>query len=502
MAMLMIAALCIPTFAAGDGEIKITNAANGETYTIYKMADLISHSGTSYSYRIADGWADFFNSDKAKQWFYVNDNGYLETKSGATISEEGKRVLGQDALAYAEEKTLDNAGTTVAEESGEVSFTGLDAGWYLVDSSLGVLCLIDTADPTVNIEEKNKIPDVQKFVQEDSTGNWETTNSAATHQNTKFRIRINVVAGTTKYHIYDTMTNLKLTDVNNDGNYANDFVVLHRDANAEVGVENTVDATNYAINVHDFVAASGDLTEDKQSFEVTLTDEYVTSLNSGDYIIIEYTAALTDNAYVVGDGKSGANTNDVYMTYGNASRTETKQTTTTTYAMDLIKTTSDGTLLDGATFKLYTRTSDGASGYTYTEIPVTKDDTNKYHITGTSNEEIADKIVVSGGGKTYIYGLDAGTNYYLQEIDAPEGYNILSGYSQAAIGTTSLLVTGNLDDGWDNGDGGVQIVNKTGAELPSTGGIGTTMFILIGSLLVLFSGVLLATKLRMSKMRG
>ena len=102
-------------------------------------------------------------------------------------------------------------------------------------------------------------------------------------------------------------------------------------------------------------------------------------------------------------------------------------------------------------------------------------------------------------GRFSIIGLDAGT-YYLKEIEAPAGYNMLKD-------PIEVVITATVDGATNTGtatvtpavDGTVKVENKTGAELPSTGGIGTTIFYVVGGLLVVAAGVLLVTRKRMSK---
>ena len=96
-------------------------------------------------------------------------------------------------------------------------------------------------------------------------------------------------------------------------------------------------------------------------------------------------------------------------------------------------------------------------------------------------------------GSVTIKGLDSGI-YYLEETKAPAGYNVLPGRVEVKIEGANLNAT-VTDNTWT--DGGVHVINQTGTELPSTGGIGTTIFYVLGSVLVVAAGVLLVTKKRM-----
>ena len=125
----------------------------------------------------------------------------------------------------------------------------------------------------------------------------------------------------------------------------------------------------------------------------------------------------------------------------------------------------------------------------------------------SAEEKAADNFVsaILEAGKFMIQGLDADT-YYLEETKAPEGYNKLSSRIKVEVGTSmndttiNAVVNGTNDQivTYENDD--VKIKNFTGSLLPSTGGMGTVMFITVGSIMVLGFGVLLVTKLRISKM--
>lgn len=95
-------------------------------------------------------------------------------------------------------------------------------------------------------------------------------------------------------------------------------------------------------------------------------------------------------------------------------------------------------------------------------------------------------------GKFTIQGLDAGT-YYLTETQQPAGYNKLKDPIQIKIDEAGVIkVVTNQEEVTE-----VKVLNKTGSILPSTGGMGTTLFYIFGAILVIGSGVVLITKKRM-----
>ena len=110
-------------------------------------------------------------------------------------------------------------------------------------------------------------------------------------------------------------------------------------------------------------------------------------------------------------------------------------------------------------------------------------------------DEAGVSIVVKDG-KVRVVGFDNGT-YYLEETDAPDGYNKLTARQKFIISDGNLDATFNGET-YSTGSG-VHVVNKTGSMLPETGGIGTVIFTVLGSAVVLVTGVVLVTKKRMSK---
>ena len=102
-------------------------------------------------------------------------------------------------------------------------------------------------------------------------------------------------------------------------------------------------------------------------------------------------------------------------------------------------------------------------------------------------------MIVAKDGQATVNGLDADTTYYLEETKAPDGYNKLAERVEVAIVDTNLSTTIDSDI-WEKGDGGVQITNISGALLPSTGGMGTTLFYVGGGILMAGAAVLLVIR--------
>ena len=191
-------------------------------------------------------------------------------------------------------------------------------------------------------------------------------------------------------------------------------------------------------------------------------------------------------------GTTKENTNTTYLQYGNKSETTKATTTTKTYKIPVFKYTkkNDGTYkgLPGAIFTL----SKNQNGGNPIEL-VETETAGTYRVAKKTEETGIKKITevtTPDDGEFTIQGLDAGT-YYLTEIQQPDGYNKLSAPVEIVIKEDGTITIG------DNTVEKVEVENKSGSILPSTGGMGTTLFYIFGAILVIGSGVVLITKKRM-----
>ena len=161
----------------------------------------------------------------------------------------------------------------------------------------------------------------------------------------------------------------------------------------------------------------------------------------------------------------------------------------------LVKTDNSKKLLTGAKFKLYdTKDSN-------TPVNLIKDTaTGNYRVAETGETGAIEEIEINRYNAVTISGLNKKT-YYLEETQAPEGYNKLTERQPVELGkegfVTNATLTGSGAKGAEWTEGGVQVINNAGAILPSTGGMGTTLFYVIGGGLMVAAVVLLVTKKRM-----
>lgn len=472
LAVAMVCAMAIPAFAASGsspadkGSITINKAVAGEDYTLYKMFDLNSFdtdAGT-FSYTVDGNWKAFFEGDGAGKDYIALDNGHPTWIEGKDAAEFAKA-----ALAYANQKGI-TATKKETATSNTVKFDNLDLGYYLVDTSLGALCNLDTTKPNATINEKNEVPDIDKKVK-GSEGNWVTENTAKIGDTVNYKVTITVQTANNRYVLHDTMS---------------EGLTFNKDSvKVTVGTDK-VDAANYDVVTADIGT---------ETFNVKFKDEYIATLDAGTNIVVTYSAVVNAKAKVDPD----ANTNEAHLVYGNEHKTEKHETKTYLYEFDLIKFSgSTKKLLGGAQFKLYDAKTDGK------EIPLVKNEDGTYRV-ATANETPVDHIETVAGKTVKISGLDKKV-YYLDEIVPPAGYNGLTERVTVDLRTGSKKVTtGYFTDGTDgtydkvNADsiGGVAVENNAGTTLPGTGGIGTTIFYVIGGGLMAAAAILLITKKRM-----
>lgn len=487
LAVAMVCAMAIPAFAATEtGTITVDNAVNGKTYNFYRIMDIATHTDdnpyTGIVYKVNNKWSTFV---KDSQW-----NSYFTVKADDTVTVANDTV---DNSAFAAkfaaeaQKVLSNHDPdyTVTAQNGKAEVTA-DLGYYLVvsdgwDSTKAVICSLGTTTPNVIIKEKNGKPTIEKEVKENSTNTFGEENDASIGDIVEFKATVKVIDGApVNYVVHDVMSNgLRFV---NEGEHS--VVVKVND--------NVLSAENYTI----------DTTRDNCTFDIVFknVDNTRSVLNSNDVVTITYYAEVTADAVIGGTG----NDNKIKLEYGDKQETEWDFTKTYVWSFDVFKytrvesATSAGTFTDealsGAIFKVLN--SDGTKTAYFTHDSVN----NAYKFAGWSASEGAvAEVTTPDDGKINFVGLDSGS-YKLEEVKAPQGYNALTAPIDFTISGTSSNSKGQVSYKLNNEDatGCINVLNNAGTTLPGTGGIGTTIFYVLGSILVIGAVVLLITKKRMS----
>lgn len=477
-AFMMVVSMSTNVSAEGtnNGTITINNAVDEQTYTIYKLLDLESYTpdpGTDdgiYSYKPNKLWKKFIETavDSAStNYFKINENGYATWNGDTTDSR--KAEFAQKALAYAKDAAngITNNGSTKATGT-TVSFSGLSLGYYLVDSSVGTLCSLDTTKPAATIQEKNGVPSVDKIITSGGVVSADgKSNSANIGDTVYFKTTITAQPGAQNYELHDKMTE-GLT-------LKNDSVFVKKG-------ESIVENTNYTLKTTGLT--------DGCTFEIQFTPDFCDALNANDKITVTYSAVLNEKAEI---GNVDKNTNETWLKYGDSKSTQHKPTTTKTFEMNVFKFHIDKNDLNtekGLAHAVFTlsKKSDGTE-----PIKLIDKSSNVYRVAKKDETNTITEVITPDNGRFTIQGLGTGT-YYLTETKQPDGYNKLSGPVTVVIdenGKVMVKKGAKLEDATE-----VKVENKSGTVLPSTGGAGTTMIYLVGAVLVLGSGVVLATKRR------
>lgn len=457
------------TTTTEKGKITINNAIPKQTYTIYKILDLESYESKkneqgeeigNYSYKPNKDWDSFISTavDSAEtKYFEVDKNGYARWNVDETKTSE----FAQKALAYATTNNIGNKGTATASNN-TVTFDNLDLGYYLVDSSVGALCGLNTTNPTATIEEKNGVPSVEKKIVQNNTD--VESNFANIGETINFKTTITAQKGAQSYVLHDTMEK---------------GFTFNKDVKVKVSGQ-----TNYLNSTTDYEVVEN--AEDKCTFDIKFKEEFLKTINDTTKIEVTYSATLNGDAEIHDN-----NDNTTHLTYGEKNNTTTSTTHTITYGINVLKYTGDTTnTLANAKFSLYDAETNG-NIYKL----VQKTDTTNYRLAMTGEDGITE-ITTNNTGKFSVQGLKPGT-YWLEETSAPKGYNKLAKRIKVVINDDGTLIVDNKDRDENNSlINQVNVENKTGTVLPSTGGAGTTMIYLVGAVLVLGSGVVLATKRR------
>ncbi len=475
VALTLVLSCAVMAFAAGTGSITITNAIVDSTYSVYKMLDFepSAADATKGVYTIAEGWDAFFTTGAGKDYFTITnaDEKTVVLTDGKTVDQ----ALATAAVDYAKNTASVSAAQSEKATSANVKFEGLDLGYYAVDTTVGTLCSLTNTNSTVTAVEKNKQPDITKEVQEDRDNSWGTWNDADIDQVVNYRSYITVGYGAVNYVMHDTM----------------DTALTFDPASVKVSVGGTTynAAGNYEVKTSGTCGCT---------FEIAFDNDFIATIEDNDAdvkILVEYAATLNENAVV-----EVAHLNTVYLKYGENNEWKTQEHTTKTYTwkFDVLKYMVEGTgdaaqekPLAGATFQLL-----DADGNVIHFSNVTGAD-------GVLTYEVdADGTVTSfttlDSGELYFLGLDEGT-YQLKETDAPDGYNILTA-------PVEVVITSGIEEGAsaptfkvnNNADPTVKVLNQTGSLLPETGGIGTTIFYVVGIVLMVGACVILVSKKRMA----
>lgn len=475
-ALALVLAMAAPAFAesgttpaTATGSITINNAVVGKTYKVYRILDLDS-ANSDYSaiiYKTNDGWAEFINTVKDTYFDKIDDTTKVVTvKKGLT--EANAKALAASAKEWLKTHTsIQPDAEEVEATSSTVRFDNLKLGYYLVETSewgtsnVDAVFSLDTTKPNATINEKNSDTTTEKKIMEN--GEPKSTNSASIGDTVNYETTITVKDGDPKnYVLHDKMTGLVFNANSVKIQVTNGSTSKDLTATTDYDVKTPADGCTFHIE-----------------FKANV-------LKPNDVVKVTYSAKVAESAAI---GDSG-NKNETHLDYGENKHTTTSETKTYVWSFDVHKYTGENTALAGAKFKVWNSDKNKTAYFKY-------DATAKvYKFAGwTAVEGAVYEFTTPDDGNIAFEGLNAGT-YYLEEIEAPKGYNKLNDAIKFTIADENAPVKGQVSYG-TNSTGTIKVLNNAGTTLPTTGGIGTTIFYLIGGGLMVAAAVLLIAKKRM-----
>lgn len=470
LALVMVFALAVTAFAeetgttTATGTITVANPVEGQTYTAYKIFDVVYDTNAEnghYSYTIDSSTNEWYNTVSA----YASDAAHglklTQVNGGNTyVVTTDNDFSAPDFAATLKMAVSGKNGKKLTANGNSVTVNNLLLGYYFVASTNGALCNLTTTNPEVTIHDKNDMPfekkadktndDVGKTVAYTITGKVPDSTGFATYT----------------YEIADTMS---------------DGLTFNRSSLAvKVGTADVTADTSKCTITYDGTTAPN-------TFKVSIL---VKNCTVGDAIEVTYSATINEKAV------AKISENKATLTYSNNPTDSTKKITTppqvqkvytSKIVINKFETDKKDTKLPNAEFVLYKKVIDGEK----TSIFYYKwnDTEKKVEWVGTTATYTV--VKTNENGAASFNGLADGT-YYLVETKAPAGYNLLEKPVKVEVksGSTEADLSVTAD-----------VANSTGTTLPSTGGMGTTIFYVLGSVLVIGAVVLLVTKKRMSTKR-
>ena len=523
LAVAMVCAMAIPAFAENsEGDVD-----SHHTYSAFQIfkGDVEGNNIKDFKISNVDWGSNIINNsdDFLNKLREADHIGPLFTN--AKSAQEVLAVISQwhdsddDSIAFARFVChylySNDANPTYVVRAGSNALTipEAKAGYYLfVDTTdfskddsyhsyNSFLLMVTKGNWNVPITPKAEKPTVEKKVYDNpdgtSTGGFGSSADHAINEKFQFQLTATLPDSTNRAYDYYDKYSVIFHDTLSDGiTYDKDdeldSVVIKSNGNTY----NITDSSKYTIDTTDL--------ESQNSFVVNIDVKACAKdagfdLNNGATITVTYTAHLNEKAYVNTAGGSTSNINKVYLTYSNNPKDESsigktpESTPVYVYTYQLNNTkhqdTEKGPALEGACFRLY---SDEACT-DEDEIKLKMNDDGTYS-RDFSTEGKGVEMISGQDGQFNVKGLDAGT-YYLKEITPPDGYSACKEIPVTIKADHSGNDQVNLEG--SNLTNDIVNIKAGGITLPSTGGIGTTLFYVVGGGLMVAAIVLLVTKKRM-----
>lgn len=521
IALVLALCLVLAVAVASAATITVENtkthlSIENKDYKAYKIFDAVYGTGTNVAYKINKDSKFYTDADaKAVLGTYFD---FTVTEGDpnnivVTVKKDGEgNEITVDARALADalmDKIPSGAASTTATGGSDqkATFTGLDAGYYLITGIVAhkttgqtvesAVCLISVKD-SETINPKADIPDLDKKI---TAVKENDTAIPADLLDQDGKAAVAKVGSVVDYEITSKVPDLtgysdytyKFTDTMDAG------LTYNRDMVLKIGTA-TIDLTTLG---------DGMYTPNDHGFVLQIPFSILTGKDGQDVSLV-YSATVNDHALTYDYEKNSA-----HLTYSRTpDNDETNDTPDEhTYVIDINldvdKVDGEGNKLSGAKFKLYKTVGEGdAATKSYYKWSNSK-------VTWTTEADADVFTTVTGGAlDQQIRGLDQGT-YYLVETEAPTGYNVLKDpvvvtitANEANDKVTYTATVGGVAATVNNGQVDLTaatqaekqpvavagVLNQSGTQLPSTGGIGTTIFYILGGLLVIGAAVILVAR--------
>ena len=458
LALAMTLALAVPAFAAETtGSITITNPQGDHTYTAYKIFD-VTYSGDNYSYTISDTDTAF---NTVKAYADVAANGLNLTAVADTGKYNVSIGVGFSAASFAQHLKTNvgslGTGTDFTTDGNTMKASGLALGYYFVSGTSGTVCELATAKD-IQIRDKNEVPEIKKDVDD---------NDRTVEIGQKLTYTITGKVPSTKG--YDEFT-YQVTDTMTEG------LTFNNDVTVTIGGVDVTSAATITNNGNGFVASVNMM-------------HYQDQIDAP--VVITYTATVNEKAI-----QRDKETNTATLKYSDnpADKNSFKESSVEVevFSFNIVinkyATGNESTKLEGAKFVL--KNNDGK---------YYKCDTATKAVSWVDDKSAATEVTTDANGAARFDGLQAGT-YSLEETVAPAGYNQLTKDITIVLDKNgSATIDGAASAPGADHSLTTGVANSTGTVLPETGGTGIVIFVALGALAVICSGVFLVTNKRMSK---
>lgn len=516
LAVAMVCAMAIPAFAAGTGSntLTINGKTAGHTYEAYQVftGDLKGKVLSNID------WGNGVIGDDIR-----NDpdlpSSLKGLSSAAALAAELAKLSpsSDDVNTFAEvvSKHLTANKYTSTEAGMTYTINNLPDGYYFIKDATASASMPAGATysrymlnivQSLTIEAKDTTVTLDKQIRHNETGDWGVVGDNQIGDTVEFRT-ITTVPDTTgytdyTYEIHDTMSPELTSKVKTDSDITikvNDTTVLN-----STYYSVTVDSTN----------------SNKFTVKVKIIDAVKAGvLHANDNLFTYYTGVLNETAKVYPDGPQQ---NEAHLVYSNnpndvgTGETPKKTVYDWTFKVDVTKVDGNDKTqrLEGAVFVLSEKSGldlepgkDGTPAKNQTSlIKLVDNHDGTYTVADTTTTTTTYTMTTPAGGQISIKGLDDEKEYYLYETKAPGGYNALTAPVKIRITDNTYEATGNyishqpnvVFNGSNAYSGvGFEVENNRGTTLPGTGGIGTTIFYVIGGGLMVAAAILLITKKRM-----